>query len=334
MPGEEIRKIKDLHKESLMRKPNVIGLGTGYKNSQDQATGKLCLVALVQQKLPKAALSFDMLIPQELEGVKTDVIDVGYIRPQQSRTARLRPAPGGISLGHYQITAGTFGCIVHDNHTNTRLILSNNHVLANHNRARVGDPILQPAPSNGGLVANDTIATLTRFSPIKFGLEQNPNTISQALVNFINQVARFFGSNQSLSVVRKNLSAFNLVDAAVAQPSNDSQVSDEIMEIGVLNGTLAPTLGMAVRKSGKATGLTTGTITVMDVTIDIDFLDGNTARFEDQIVTSPMSQGGDSGSILVHADSPKAVGLLFAGSDKATIHNPIQAVLDAMEVHL
>ena len=36
-----------------------------------------------------------------------------------------------------------------------------------------------------------------------------------------------------------------------------------------------------------------------------------TARFENQFVSGPMSQGGDSGSLLVSGDSQKAVGLLI-----------------------
>ena len=52
------------------------------------------------------------------------------------------------------------------------------------------------------------------------------------------------------------------------------------------------------------------------------------------IVTGPMSQGGDSGSVLIAGDTNKAVGLLFAGSNESTIHNPIQTVLDCLEIDL
>lgn len=63
----------------------------------------------------------------------------GVIEAQLHRF-RIRKAPGGVSVGHYKITAGTLGCLA----TRGRrlLILSNNHVLANSNNARTGDPIL------------------------------------------------------------------------------------------------------------------------------------------------------------------------------------------------
>jgi hypothetical protein len=47
-----------------------------------------------------------------------------------------------------------------------------------------------------------------------------------------------------------------------------------------------------------------------------------------------MSQGGDSGSLVVAGDSQNAVGLLFAGSAQSTIFNPIQAVLDCLELEI
>jgi hypothetical protein len=125
-----------------------------------------------------------------------------------------------------------------------------------------------------------------------------------------------------------------LADAAVARPSDDDAILDEILEIGEVQGTASAMLGMPVRKSGRTTGFTTGEITVLDATVTVGYGTGRTAIFENQIVTGAMSQGGDSGSLLVAADAPEAVGLLFAGSDQATIHNPIQAVLDCLEVDL
>lgn len=46
-----------------------------------------------------------------------------------------------------------------------------------------------------------------------------------------------------------------------------------------------------------------------------------------------MSQGGDSGSAVLNMDK-QVVGLLFAGSDTTTIMNPIQLVLEALQVQI
>ena len=134
----EVKIVKDAHKEAILSKPNVVGVGVGYKIKGQQKTSDLSVVVLVRQKIPQAGLTAEMMVPQRVDTIPTDVIEVGEIKALQARTDRWRPAPGGVSIGHYQITAGTFGAVVRDRTTNERLILSNNHVLANSNNANPG----------------------------------------------------------------------------------------------------------------------------------------------------------------------------------------------------
>jgi hypothetical protein len=75
-------------------------------------------------------------------------------------------------------------------------------------------------------------------------------------------------------------------------------------------------------------------VNVIETTVTVNYGENRTARFEGQFVTTPMSQGGDSGSLLVDGESLRAVGLLFAGSAQATIYNPIQDVLEALQIDL
>src|SRR5207244_9603265 len=81
------------------------------------------------------------------------------------RADRCRPAPGGVSGGHFRITGGPLGGVVRVG--GRRVVLSNNHVLANSGAARIGDPILQPGPADSG-TREDAIATLERFVEIHF----------------------------------------------------------------------------------------------------------------------------------------------------------------------
>jgi len=112
-------------------------------------------------------------------------------------------------------------------------------------------------------------------------------------------------------------------------------VSRSYAGLGLGAALLMPaSLGLLVRKSGRSTGLTTGSVIVVDATVSVDYEAGQSAHFDNQILTSPMSKPGDSGSLLVAANTQQAVGLLFAGSDQTTIYNPIQAVLDSLEVTL
>jgi hypothetical protein len=331
---EQVRQAKTFHKAALLTQPNVVGVGVGYKTIGKQETNELCVVVMVQQKMPLADLPVEAVIPQEVAGVPTDVIQVGFVRALDTPTDRWRPAPGGVSLGHYQITAGTLGGVVYDRQTGERLILSNNHVMANSNNARRGDPILQPGPADGGELGPDTIALLDRFVPIRYNSEPPTCTVAKTYAWVGNSIAKMLQAEHRLQVVQSRSTVYNLVDAAVARPIDQDDIRDDNLEIGPINGVKQATLEMGVCKSGRTTAFTTGVIRVLDSTISVNYGLEKVATFEGQIVSTPMSQGGDSGSLLVTSDTHEAVGLLFAGSSQATIFNPIQAVLDQLRVEI
>ena len=90
--------------------------------------------------------------------------------------------------------------------------------------------------------------------------------------------------------------------------------------------------GMKLQKSGRTTGYTMGKIKDMDAAVKVDY-DGKTAVFVGQILTTAMSQGGDSGSLVLN-DRKQAIGLLFAGSEAVTILNPIKEVFTRLKVSL
>jgi len=315
---------------SLIKLPNVVGVGVGYKEVGGQRLDTLSVVVMVKEKTSKLPQS--QKVPPMIDGTYTDVIQVGELKAL-ANTGRFRPAPGGVSIGHYAITAGTLGVIVRDRATGQRLILSNNHVLANSNDADIGDAIIQPGSADGGQTATDTIALLERFEPIRFTSEPGTCSIASVYAGVGNFLAELVGSSHRVDVIKQQQTS-NRIDAALARPINEGDVLDEILDIGTVAGVAAPTLGMPVRKSGRTTGFTTGQINLLDATVDVSYGVGRTARFEGQLVAGPMSQGGDSGSLVVDANSDQAVGLLFAGSNASTIFSPIQEVLDILQVDL
>jgi hypothetical protein len=330
---EHVAQAKQMNKQQIMAKPNVVGVGIGYRERGRRITDELCVVALVRRKLPMSALHPADVVPKQVQDVATDVLEVGVLRALQARTDRWRPAPGGVSIGHYQITAGTLACAVRDRATGERLILSNNHVLANLNDCRVGDPILQPGPFDGGLEGKDMIAVLERYVELHFVEEPPTCSFARLVEGLINLLARLTGSKHRLRTYRSTPSAVNQVDAALARPLDERLLADEILDIGVVGGITAAQLGMNVRKSGRSSGYTTGQVRVIDTTLTVDY-DGRVATFENQIMTGSMSEPGDSGALLVTAEGLLAVGLLFAGSQQATVFHPIQAVLNELDVVL
>jgi hypothetical protein len=323
-----VRNAHQSHRISLLKRTNVVAAGVGYKITGGQKTSTLSVVCSVTQKVAPSSLASKDLVPATLDGVPTDVIETGVIRALQSPTDRHRPAPGGVSIGHRDITAGTLGCLVKKD--GRSVILSNNHVLANSNAAAIGDPILQPGPYDGGRYPEDHIADLEQFVPINIIGTSSDCPTATGIAAFLNGLARLFGSSVRLQAVEQQ-PAENLVDAAIARPLNPEDVEDEILQIGSIQGSVEGQLGMVVKKSGRTTGFTTGDIQQVDVTVNVQYGEGKIAQFADQLMTGPMSQGGDSGSAVLN-DGNLLVGLLFAGSDTNTIMNRIQNVFSALGV--
>lgn len=322
-------KWQKLQKE-LLKKKNVVAVGKGFRVTAGVKTKERAIVCSVAKKESTALLKKTDLIPQEVEGEKTDVIETGEIKALKARTDRWRPAPGGVSIGHQQVSAGTLGCLV--KRDGQVYILSNNHVIADSNNASIGSNILQPGKYDGGGLV-DRIAALSDFVPIKFeGAPSPPDgcKIGQAIVKMLNFSASTARRGSRVQLISTQ-QADNLVDAAIARPVNDSVVKEEILEIGVPAGFGEGVLGMPIQKSGRTTGWTEGEILQVEVAVTVSYGEGKTALFVDQFLAGSMSAGGDSGSAVLDMDK-HIIGLLFAGSDKSTIMNPIPYVIDLLNL--
>jgi hypothetical protein len=325
-----IRGILKGNRENLLKRANVVATGIGYKETNGTKTSTLCIVCSVKEKVEPPSLSGQDLVPATVDGMPTDVVRSGVIRAQQAPTGRFRPAPGGVSVGHVAITAGTLGCWVTKN--GQKVMLSNNHVLANSNDAEIGDPILQPGPFDSGSFPQDHIANLEQFVPISFEGEPSECSFANAVISVFNLGCQVINSNTRYKVAKVQAEE-NLVDAAIARPLNPADVKDEVLNIGPIQGSVEGELGMAIKKSGRTTGFTTGEIQQVDVTANVQYGAGQIALFTDQLLAGAMSQGGDSGSAVLD-DSNRLTGLLFAGSDTTTIINRIENVFSALGISL
>lgn len=213
----------------------------------------------------------------------------------------------GGSVGHVSVTAGTLGCFVRPRGTDgEEHILSNNHVLADENRARTGDRILQPGAADGGRAPRDVVGALERTVPLR----------------------RW---------------AANITDAATAELTEGlSYYYNWIEGRGELRGVRADpaAIGERVYKVGRTTGLTEGRVSAVEmddvlVTYDMgDLIFDNQIEIEPASLWQPFSLGGDSGSLIVDGRG-RALALLFAGNDADTTYaNPIGDVLEALKVDL
>jgi hypothetical protein len=300
---------------------NTMGVGIGEKISEGKPTGTLAVKLLVRMKFSKSDLSSSHVLPKTIDGIPTDVEEVGLFRRQPAAAAqrakasgampnprtKIRMAEPGCSIGFQDPTnrftmAGTFGAVVKDR--NALYILSNNHVLADENRLPCGDngaPIFQPGMLDGGDPAKDKIAILSKF-------------------------------------VALGLNGANTVDCAIAKGAPQNVLSKSILHIGAPQGTAAAAIDMAVHKFGRTTGYTVGTVSSVDTDTKVQYEMGK-LTFTGQIIVvgmngNPFSDNGDSGSLILQRGTNKALGLLMAGSSTHTIANHIDDVLEALGVTL
>lgn len=281
--------------------PDVVGVGIGFRTVRGIPTQEVALKVYVRQKIHPLLVKDGQVIPTEVEGVPTDVEEAGEfsiwrpIPPIYQR--KVRPAMGGISVGHFAITAGTLGCLVGD--AGETFILSNNHVLANENRGAEGDPILQPGRFDGGKTDKDVIGRLDTFVAVD---PEGPN----------------------------------LVDSALAAPFDVRDVTPDILGIGRLRGSADAALEEKVMKSGRTTRRTDGTVVDVSATLRVGYESGS-YLFTDQMIVKgqrgAFSAGGDSGSVIVSYEG-RGVGLLFAGSPFFTVANKMTNVEKALGVRI
>ena len=285
--------------EDLMKLENVNAVGLGYKYVNYRNTGELALHVLVEKKLDKSILNNRNLIPKNYMNVQTDVIEIGKVY-SHALTSMVRPLMGGYSIGPTGYPwGGTLGCIVTKGTGLNKqyFILSNNHVLANGNLLPLGTSISQPASIDAVSNASTAIAMLTQY--IKINFTTTPNT----------------------------------VDCAISQITNPSIITNKIALLGAPVGVANPKLNTTVQKVGRTTGLLKGKVRTIGATVQVDYGSGRIATFTNQILSDPISQPGDSGSLVLDAKM-NAVGLLFAGSSSVTVFNNFNAVLSALNISL
>ena len=291
---------------------NLHGVGVARKIVQGKPTPTHCIRLCVVEKLRESAIPKAALLPKEIDGIPTDVVQMPALRLlcSTNRARRQRPIIGGISAAHYLVDRATLGCFCHSlvgGETTRRYMLGCNHAFANLNSGAIGDPILQPSPADGGRIPRDVAGLLDRWVDINLD-----------------------GSTP------------NAVDAAIAKVAPGVEVVPEICRIGKLRGIRPAYEGMIVRKHGSRSGYTEGTVVSLSFDWLIPYAGPAFAQFTNQIYIEPVQPHpkfclpGDSGSVIVAKNSLYAVGLLFAGAPNGVfgVANPIAKVCNALRIRI
>jgi len=302
-------RVQNRHMTDLMKMAGVLGTAITADTK-----GRPAILVLTE-----SANNPNRHLPASLDGYSVIELVSGKIIAMKghggtSHTAKQTPpiqlgTSGGntLDIANGFCCSGTLGSLVHIG--STQYILSNSHVLCgdvvsggNGRVATIGDDINQP-----GLVDNNCSAS-------------NTNLVADL---------------SSLTTVYPPNSTPN-VDCAIAQVRAGMVSSTgSILEIGTISATtVGASVGQAVKKSGRTTGLSRSSISAINASVSVgyDTECGGTASTKNYtgqiLVTNSASRflnSGDSGSLMVEdvSTNPRAVGLLFAGSSSIAVANPI-----------
>lgn len=305
--------VKDRHEHDLLNITGVIGTGVGL----DEANPNAAAIIVFTDRAEAAG------IPHSIEGVKTRVEMVGTVTAYNTYTGKYRsPIPAGVSVGdNDECAAGSIGAMVTTSgissspsyeatgsandvitsysqpySTSTpHFMLSCNHVFANENGATGSDQMDQPGRYDNHCNTGNGVGALYAWNYIDSG---HNNYYDAALAQCDPSVSGGWSPHMSPN--------------NYYTPSNYSSS----------NCAEAPALNMKVEKVGRTTGLTTGSIEAIDVTIKVQYTNF-VATFIDQIeVKGTFIKAGDSGSMMVTNDSHHyPVGLDFAGGGGGSFAN-------------
>jgi hypothetical protein len=288
---------------ALVMSPAIVGVAVSDKRIEDEPTGQQGIVFYVRDKLTGNDLDPALMIPPVIldpqgRAILTDVRAVGEVRAQLNITAS--PIRSGFSVGHDKGTVGTVGAIVRVG--GRPHILSAAHVLADYGRGKAGDRIFYPARPDGGTSPDSVIASLASFKALMPG-SGYPNSADAALAEIL---------------------PGRLDDLDPTIPGASATVKFAV-----------PYEGMRVTLSGRSAGV--GAISfVRDVsaTVESYFSGVGFVGFHDQIECPSYTSDGDSGALVVAADTGEIVGLHIAGSPTSSYFTPFAAVRKAVSFTL
>ena len=358
--------LSELRFETLLAKKNVIGIMAGVEERNGSVTSTPAIVCLVRKKEPITELKLDDIIPGNFHGLPTDVIEVGeinsraagHIEKAMSHRRRHRPLVLGISIGYKDSSAGSIGLFVEKK--GEPYILSNNHVIANLNNASIGDPIIQPARTDGGK-HNDVVAHLSEFVPIDFN-GNSFNLVDVALAKIYkpeNTNSAESEIGDTIVINSKGVKKFSefVFDRLECEIRNLTGLSEEqrkkehgLYRVKDINSEInfVPDLwnlnlkitgkiksnvkvGDFVQKSGRSSGDKGAHIIGINAIAEVKYADGSNAFFKNQIITGPFSDKGDSGSAVFDRNGD-FIGIICGGNDKITVINRAEDIMTALKI--
>jgi hypothetical protein len=309
---ERVVRIKENIQDDLFKRKGVSGIDVDYKKRKGEATKQLSIVVHVDKKMPIDEIERDEMIPHEVDGIPTDVIECDpkgrwpskYAEELLQKTSvsagvtapQSNVLQGGLSISNPSsaITNGTLGLVF--DYKGQTCMVSCQHVFARAYNVTSGENLVEPSVANGGRLPN--------------------NLAGQT-------VAGWYGPH------------YDGVDLSVALTANSRVISKQtIINIGTTTGDdTSVAIGTRVAKYGAVSGYTEGTVT----SVNFSYSSSGTTNFPPYNTTGcikvegtpfyPMfARPGDSGAIVVVQATNKVIGMVIGGTTSSPYYTVLTPV--------
>ena len=312
--------------DKIRGKRNVVGYSKKMRKriKDGEEVDEEVIRVYVSRKLDPQSLSHGDMIPGEIDGVPTDVVEIGEMKALEAHprahVARTRPLVAGVSVGNWAITAGTLGWFFEDSAGRVAMG-SNAHVFADDplSPGSVEKRIVQPGRADGGAVPEDIVGSYLWHQPL-MGSEC---ALSNAVAGVLNGVSGLLGRKTRFELILVEKAT---IDFAVAEPTAEYEVrlhaadvcggfmglgfagsdqasffckAEHIEEAGwspVDKETVSVAVGDQIHKVGRTTEYTAGQVVDDSAYGRVSYGGVSFVEFDDVVITTKMLEGGDSGS--------------------------------------
>mgnify|MGYP000624975714 CR=1 FL=1 len=226
----------------ILEKKNVVGYSNKIrlKIVKGEITDIPCIRIYVSKKVPVHCLRKEDIIPSHLGDIQTDIVEIGTVTAppnnltpiSTSKTKKFRPVKLGVSIGHWDITAGSLGML----YSLGKEILagSNAHVLtpdpALYPKEIKEKRILQPGAYHGGQNPENVVGLYYYHERI-IPIGESKCKLANGIVWTLNKIAKILGRKGKFKyeVVEPNHIDFGVYSITVPHELEvaDGSLSDE-----------------------------------------------------------------------------------------------------------
>lgn len=320
------------YKSLLLKNSNIVGFGRGFKIINNNITDIPTLTIYVNKKHSIDSLSIESIIPKYINGVLTDIEEIGgnvfnyeatkvrFNNNHNASTLNQKLLGAGMSIGNEENGfGGTVTCALIEkprkDGKEEKFLLGCAHSLTKVNKetdsiGRVGDWIVNPAKKNKGDTSVKRVGRIADIAPLEI-------------------------------VKDKDKIRYTTMDAVLIRPEKNMEVLSGVMNGEKINGVTSTAPGVKVYYYGAISGKRYGVVKSINTVFEWSFKDSNNdikeLRYSKTIVVDGKFDINDTGAIGLVDTMSKGTygfGMLVAGTENTVVFSDLSEAVNHFNLNI